>query len=130
MADADVEVVRRGFELYRAGDPAIADIAHPDIEVVPLAESLLTTDHAYRGQEEVARWALDLARQGFRVELDDMRDLDTAVLVRGTVIAEPEGGQRWAARAAWLVGCRDGKIAWLRAYHSEEQALAALPTRG
>lgn len=130
MSAEDLDLVKRGFELYRARDPAIAALADPDIEVRPLAQNLLTADGAYRGPEAVGKWAMELVELGFRVELEDARDLGGHVLVTGVIVAEHPDRPKAAARAAWLVTCRDGKIAMVRTFHGEDEALAAANFEG
>jgi hypothetical protein len=130
MSQEDVALVKRGFELYRNADPAIAEIAHPDIEVFPLAQNLLTADSPYSGREAVALWAVELAEQGFRVELEELRDLGDNVLATGVIVAEAPGRPRAAARAAWLVNCHDGQVVRIQTFHSEEEAFKAANVEG
>ena len=126
MPESDLDVVRRGFDLYAAGDPAIGDIAHEDIEVTPLAPNLLTHDRPYRGREEVGAWAVGLAQAGFRVVPREFRELGGgSVLVTGVIVAEQPGRPGSAARAVWVVEVLEGKVVKVHAHHSEEEALRA-----
>jgi ketosteroid isomerase-like protein len=132
MSADNVELVRRMFSLWNAGDvDGWLQCWHGDAEWV--SEPFAALDGAprtYRGHDGLRRFTSD-ALEGFadlgQVEHLDCRDLGDSVLVLGDYRAKAEeAGPEVTTPMAWLIEIRDGKIAGGRDFVDQGEALEAI----
>ena len=132
MAAGNVELVRRMFGLWNAGDiEGWLQCWHEDAEWV--SEPVAALDGAprtYRGHEGLRRFPAD-ALEGFadlgQVERLECREAGDAVLALGDyrVKAEAEGPEV-VTPMAWLLEIREGRIASGRDFMDQGAALHAI----
>ena len=127
MSQENVEIVRRVWEAWNAGDlDVITEFFTPETGFFPLRSQLEGV--GYRGPEGLREFARDAAEEWeyLRISLDEFRDLDDRVLVLGCFEARGRGsGMDIRFPVGWVVQLRDEKIIELRAYSDPQQALAA-----
>ena len=128
MSQENVEAVRRMFAAYsRADVEAVVATAAADIEVRPgLVGGLEGT--VYRGREGFRRFLTDVdaAWEEWRIEIEELRDLDDTVLALGQVRARAREGMALEAHAGWVCRMRGGKLADFRSFVSAGEALEAV----
>jgi ketosteroid isomerase-like protein len=131
MSQENVEIVRAMFASYTEGDvEAVISAAAVDIEVRPgLVGSLEGT--VYRGKEGFRRFLADVdaAWDEWRIEIEELRDLNDTVLALGRVRARARDGMSLEARSGWICRMRDEKVAELRSFTSRAEALEAVGLR-
>jgi ketosteroid isomerase-like protein len=131
MSQENVEVVRRMFELWNAGDVECwLQCWHGDAVWVsePFA-ALDGTARTYRGHRELRRFPVDVL-EGFadlgRIEEPRFRDVGNSVLVLADYRAKAQtGGPEVSTPMAWLLELRHGKITRGRDFLDQRQALKA-----
>ena len=131
MSQENVEVVRRDYEAFNAGDISRwLEGWHPNAEMHDLPT--LPDAKVYRGHTELRTWIESILEgaEYFRVVPERFIDGDDFVLV--PVQASAKG------RGAWLSGMtvemrfvhvfemKDGKVQCLRTYAAEDEALEAV----
>lgn len=122
MSDAET-LLRRWSDAINARDAdALLELAHPDIEMSTLQ---LGVRGSYKGREGVAEWMAELHEwdPGVRVRIERFRTLPSGrVAVFGTILIEGEPSSPYS-----LVGeVRDGKVALMRSFPSDEDTLEKL----
>ena len=124
--DSSVEIVRRAFAAYAAGDRArLIALVHPEAEIAPLSPDLSGTDGPYRGKRGAELWLEELARTGreFTGKLEEIRESGETVLALGRVQARrPASGFAFTQRVGWVLRTRDELIVFFRGYTSAEDA--------
>jgi uncharacterized protein len=127
MAAVDAETVRRGIDAYNRGDvEALIELSDPEITMVPVRA--LLEGGEYRGHEGVRRFIADMDEDwaSRQIEIDEIRDLDDAVLVLGTFAATGRSGNEVRYPLAWHSTYREGKLLRMQAYSDRDAALRAL----
>jgi ketosteroid isomerase-like protein len=131
MSRENVEVVRALFAAYATGEvEAVISAAAADIEIRPgLVGSLEGT--VYRGREGFGRFLADVdaAWEEWKIDIDELRDLNDTVLALGRVRARARDGMTLEAGAGWIFVMRDGKIASFRSFTTQAEALEAAGLR-
>ena len=116
-------LARRWAEAINKRDlDGLLPLAHEEIELYPLQFGV--SGH-YTGHDGLAQWMRELTTNdlGHTARIDRLRELeDGRVALFGTVCAD---GQPLSAYAL-LVGIRDGKVAVMRSYLSDERTLELL----
>ena len=128
MSEADVELLRRGYQAFNRRDMAgLMAFLHPEAVWIP-SPSAWGAGRAYHGHDGVASLLEDLAREWeeFEVEPDEFRQVGDLVLVLGTVRARAKGGKEIRAATAWIWELREGRALRLQAYTDQSRALEAL----
>jgi ketosteroid isomerase-like protein len=126
MSQEDVEIVRRMYEAFHGGD-ADGALAYFDPEVV--------ADHSRRlgggighGPEELRRIITEWVGtwEGFREEIEEIRDLGSLVFVIATQHGRGKGsGVQVENHYALLYEVRGEKITWMATYPEPAEALEA-----
>jgi ketosteroid isomerase-like protein len=116
---ANVELVRRTYELFNARDPeGIVALMDPDGELYPYAIHERRAD-GYRGHEGLRQYVADVALlfETFRVDIEDIREAgDDVVVASGRLRGETHTGVTVDMAAAWLWTVRDGRLARMQAH--------------
>jgi len=129
MSQANVEIVREGFEAFNSGAIArILAFAHPDFEAIVPPELSAEPD-TYRGHDGIRRYF-----QSFQDAMDEIRFQpeqfwDAGESVVAAVRITAKGRQTAIAveqRIAQVWTIRDGKALRVRTYASLAEALAAV----
>jgi ketosteroid isomerase-like protein len=123
-----LELVRRAFS---QGDleATAANFWHPEIEYVE--DPKLPGASSYRGRDEVLRcWQGYLevlgAESDIAIEVEDVIDAGERIVALVRFRGETPGGEMPFDHAwGYVVGIRDGRIAFVRAYYEPSEALAA-----
>jgi uncharacterized protein len=127
MSQENVEIVRRGHEAFReAGEEAIFEYLHPDIDLTPVAE--LLDSETYHGHKGVRRYFQTMreAFGDFGWEPQEFVDLGDHVLAATRFFAEGRGSGipvEAMIYNVWTV--RRGKAVRVRGYLSRSDALEA-----
>ncbi len=131
MAD-EVSRILQNSKLFAAAfagddeDSFLTDLAD-DVEWVPIMAAL--EGRRYVGREGVRQWLADLRRdwEVFEPHQEEVRDLgEGAYLVLGRWRARGRGsGVALEQAAAWLHQWRDGRLARLQTFTSQDEALQA-----
>jgi ketosteroid isomerase-like protein len=125
MASENIEIVRRGLDAYNRRDvEGVIATAHPEVEFVPLG-SLLVGD-SYGGHEGIRRFMAEIAEEWDEIVIkdDEFREEDDRVLLLGEFQARGKAsGVEVRSPVAWIFDLRDGKVARMRAYSNQEEAL-------
>ena len=128
MSQANVEMVRAGYEAFNRGDieAALAPL-HPSIEWWPAADEPITAP--YRGHDGYRRLIAE-AREAvpdLQTEIEELFVVGDRVVVcvrfwgRGR-----DSGAPVEVRETHVARLRDGKITEVREYRNKEQALEAV----
>jgi ketosteroid isomerase-like protein len=128
MSQENIELVRRGYEVFNSGDfEAWLAMLSPDIEI---DERYLAPDAAvYRGHEGVRRWARvgsDAIRSPRFEVLRWFEGGDTVVTEVVTHVRGVGSGVETTARLAHALRIRDQKLVYVGSFSSVEQALEAV----
>ncbi len=132
MSAPDQRLLARAFDAFnRRDETVLLSLCHPDIEWIPMRSSL--EGHVYRGYAGVRQALSDVAAE-FEELRNDPRHFTEAgenrMVVSGRIVAkERAGGLRVDIPGAWLGEVRDGKLALMRAFPSEDAALEAARER-
>jgi ketosteroid isomerase-like protein len=129
MSEADLGLVRSmyaGFsELAGGADVASYVSAHytDEIEYLPVDEGA-----AVRGQQALIKWNERWFEpwEEFRAEVEELRELDGTILARVRVSGRGgESGMEVGQRIFHLIELRDGRIARMREFTDEAEAVKA-----
>jgi ketosteroid isomerase-like protein len=116
-------LVRRWSDAINARDAdALLELAHPEIELHTLQ---LGVRGRYTGREGVAEWMAELREwdPGHRVRIERVRTLPSGrIAVFGTILIEGEPSSPYSLVAE----VRDGRIAMMRSFPSDEETLDKL----
>jgi ketosteroid isomerase-like protein len=131
MTSEPVRIVSRAFDAFnRRDEAALLESCHPDIEWIPMRESV--HGRVYRGHDGVRDAIVDVSAEFEELRNDPRRwiELGHRIVVVGRIVAkERRGGLRVDIPGAWLCELRDGKVAYLRAFQDEESAAEAARAR-
>jgi ketosteroid isomerase-like protein len=127
MSQANVEIVRRGYEEFNRSKKLVADAFDPDVEW-HTAEDLpdSATHHGIAGVEKLfADWSGSF--EDFRAEIEETIDGGDEVVV---VVIELHGRIKGSDQEVLLPEThvwrlRDGKVFEIREYRTKAQALEA-----
>jgi ketosteroid isomerase-like protein len=130
----NVELIRRGYEtVARSGLGAMArlidDIADPEIEF--RAVGRLPDATPRRGREAMKEWFAQIMETiDFRVEGEEFIDAGDAVVVvtRQVAIGKASGAEA-TNRIVLVWGVREGKVSYVDAYRTTNEALEAVGSR-
>jgi uncharacterized protein len=135
MSKENVETVRRGYELYEAGDlEGVAGLISDNAELAD-AGGLGVADTAAgtrRGPEGFLRASEETleAFDDFRVETEEFIDAGEAVVVPVRISGRGRtSGAKLETRLAHLWMLRDGKVTHGEVYRTTEEALEAARKR-
>jgi ketosteroid isomerase-like protein len=131
MSGANVEVVRRAFEAWNAGDlDGVAELLTSETEFIPLRSQL--EGAPYRGPEGIRQYARDAAEEWefLRISPDEFHDLGDRVLMLGHFDARTRGsGMDVRFPVGWIARLSGGKLVHLRTYSDHREALEAAGLR-
>jgi uncharacterized protein len=129
VADADLEIVRRGFEAFNEGGvDALLPFVHPDFEVTTPPE-LASEPDTYRGHAGVRRYfdSFYEAMEEIRWDPRSFQEAGDRVVVEFTLRARGKTtGLDVAQDAVMVWSLRDGKAIGLELYATLEEALDAI----
>jgi ketosteroid isomerase-like protein len=116
-------LVRRWSDAINTRDAdALLELAHPEIELHTLQ---LGVRGRYTGRDGVAEWMAELHEwdPGHRVRVERVRTLPSGrIAVFGTILIEGEPSSPYSLVAE----VRDGKVAMMRSFPSDEDTLEKL----
>jgi ketosteroid isomerase-like protein len=127
MSSENVELVRSMFEAYGRRDlPAIRALVHSDVEVRPGLVGGLE-GAVYRGPDGYIQFIedVDATFDGFRIEIQEIRDLGDTVVVLGHTWGRGREGIAVDAPGGWVLGVRDGQLHRFRSFNTWEETLEA-----
>ncbi len=129
----NIEVTRRGFEAYNAGDvEALAELLHPDVELH--ADSELINGGDYRGHEGFMRWNAEWteAWEQFTIEPRALETFGEHIILADThQVARGAGsGIDVEMDVYWLFQVADDKVVRMHLYASREHAVEAIEAWG
>jgi len=126
-AEERIELVRRGFEAWEAGDvQTVLDFFDPEVEVFT-AEELINAG-TYRGHDGFLRWA----QQWFEA-WEDFRNTPQEIVAAGDSHAVARVRQTGRGRGSgvevemtvgWTFDVRDGRAIYLALHPSFDEAMA------
>jgi ketosteroid isomerase-like protein len=135
MSEENVEIVRRGYELYAAGDlEGVAGLFSADAEIADagglgVAGTAAGTRHGPEGFLRITEDVLE-AFEDYRVETEDFIEAGEAVVVPVRISGRGRAsGVEQEARVAHLWALRNGKVIRGQAYRTTEEALKAAGLR-
>ena len=127
MSQADIEMLRVGYEAFSRGDwDAAFAAAHPDIEFK--TADRVTNPGTYRGSEEVKRFFEDLFEPFEEVvaEPQEFFERGDLIVVFVLVRSRPKGSSAVVEnRIGHLWTMRDGKVVRFEIFPEREKALEA-----
>jgi len=132
MSRENVEVVQALFDAFSRRDVETASrLVDTESEVRP---GLVGGPEGvtYRGPAGLERWwaDIDAAWADFHIEPEEVRDLDSEVLVLGRAVARGRAsGIALDSPAGWVARVVDGKLRLFRSFNSHEEALEAVGLR-
>ena len=131
MSQADIEMLRVGYEAFSRGDWDVAfAAAHPDIEFK--TADRVTNPGTYRGAEEVKRFFEDLFEPFEEVvaEPEEFFERDSQIVVFVLVRSRPRGSSAVVEnRIGHLWTMRSGKALRCETFPRREDALEAAGLR-
>jgi ketosteroid isomerase-like protein len=130
MSQENVEIVRRAFEAFAAGDAeTLITLNHPDARWA-LGIAPMLGMQEIRGEDAVRRFLTEQVTEGwdeFSVQPLDFQDHGELVIVPVRMnLRTRSGGLRLDDNAVYVVTVHDGKIAELREYDTEAEAVEAV----
>ena len=132
MSEADVELARRAYAYWAAGDvDALIENATPDFEFIP-AIAASVDGGSVKGPSEFRRFWADLQEtwETFRIDLDEFRDFGDRVLGVGRLTAKGRGSELELDQPIYsVVRFREGKVARMQSFLDESAALEAAEGR-
>jgi ketosteroid isomerase-like protein len=129
VAGPNFDAAERLFAAFAARDlDALLELAHADLEFLPVTANLTTGGIPYRGHDGLARYMDDVASVWPELRLfpEEFREGEKEgyILVLGRVVARG-GGIILDRPTGWVFQMRDGRVARLRVYGTHEEALDA-----
>ena len=128
MSQENVEIVRRSFEAWNAGDVQAIRRFYAEDALVETIDGLTKLGEAYKGDDPVGRWFADVreAWDDAHWQIERIFDGEDVVvsLYRATGVGRMSGAE--VSRGfAGVYRIRDGKIASERVYLDLNEALEA-----
>jgi ketosteroid isomerase-like protein len=131
MSRENVEILRRAFEAWNAGDvEGILELITPETEFIPIRSVL--EGGSYRGPEGIRQFTRDAAEEWefLRILPDEFRDLGERVLMLGHFDGRGRGsGMDIRFPVGWVARLSGGKIVHICTYPDPQQALEAVGLR-
>jgi uncharacterized protein len=128
MSEANVELARRGYARWSAGDvEGMIELATPDFEFVP-AIAAGVEGGSVTGPDEFRRFFMGLNEtwETFRIEADEFRDLGDRVMTSGRLIAKGRGSEVELDHPIYsIIWIRDGRFARMQSFLDQDSAEAA-----
>jgi ketosteroid isomerase-like protein len=128
MSEANVDLVRRGFESLREGDfETLLPLIHPEFEATTPA-ALAAEPDTYRGQDGVRRYFESFydAMDRVRFEADEFIEVGELVVVPMTLLARGRTtGIETAQRIVLVWEVKDGLAYRANVYATLEEAMEA-----
>jgi hypothetical protein len=131
MSEENVEIVRRGYELYAAGDlEGVTALFAPDAELADtgglgLADTAAGTRHGPKGFLRATEEVLE-AFEDYRVETKDFIEAGEAVVVPVRISGRGRtSGAKLETHLAHLWVLRNGKVIRGEVYRTTDEALEA-----
>ena len=126
MTEADVELVRSGFDLFaQDGLEAILRLMDPEIELLTPANPDIQRGIGHDGVRRTMNGLLEMFEY-WTVEALEFEDLGDHVVVSVCQYARGRGsGVTVEAKSAWLFKMRDGKAVRLSLHPDKTEAIAA-----
>lgn len=124
----DLAVIRRVFSAFARRDlERVRELLDPEVEFMAPTAEMAHGGEPYRGVEGVYEYFADVERvwDELRVRPDEFRQVGDTVLVTGRVWGRT-GGQITDSSAGWHWRLREGKVVYIRAFRSAEQAVREL----
>src|SRR3954447_5304924 len=120
MSASDVEVFRRFYEAWSAGDlDAALGCADPDVIVQPL-HGMMFSRPEYHGFDGLSQWYAEMNAPFDRFEIEVEHVWPTSDGVVGVLhLIGRRGGEAFDARVGSVVRMRDGRIVSLHAREAE-----------
>ncbi len=106
--------------------PAFLELIDPDVEWVPL-RAMLDGD-VYRGHDGIRRFMADMDEdmEQMTVRVDKSLEVGGHVVLYGAIVGKGRGsGMELEFPLGWVIGVRDERVNYLRAYTEREDALRA-----
>jgi ketosteroid isomerase-like protein len=134
MSQENVEIVRRGYELYAAGDlDGVAALFSADAEAgaggLGVAGTAAGTRYGPEGFLRATEEAVE-AFEDYRTEAEDFIDAGAAVVVPVVITGRGRAsGANMEMRLAHLWALRNGKVIRGEVYRTREEALEAAGLR-
>jgi ketosteroid isomerase-like protein len=125
----NLELTRRGFEAYNAGDyEGVVALLHPDVELY--ADDELLNGGSFRGHDGFIQWSAEWleAWDEFRIEPRSIATIgEHAILVDTHQIARGAGsGIDVEMDVFWAFEAQDGKLQRMHLYAARQRALDAI----
>jgi ketosteroid isomerase-like protein len=128
MSEANVELARRGYARWSAGDvDGMIEMITPDFEFVPAIAGTVEGG-TVKGPDEARRFftGLNETWETFQIEADEFRDLGDRVLSSGRLIAKGRGSEVELDHPFYsVVWIRDGRFARMQSFLEQDAAEAA-----
>jgi ketosteroid isomerase-like protein len=128
MSEANVELARRGYARWSAGDvEGMIELITPDFEFVP-AIAASVEGGAVKGPDEARRFFLGLNEtwETFRIYADEFRDLGDRVMSSGRLIAKGRGSEVELDHPFYsVIWFCDGRFARMQSFLDQDSAEAA-----
>ena len=129
-----MKTVRAVFEAINNRDVDQLVPLYTDDAVVDMSEAIGPENDVYRGTEAAATWWRDSLEQweSFLWELESFTELppDTVVTATRVDARGRASGIEMTARIGQLWRVRDGRVAYVKMFQTEEEALAAAGAGG
>ena len=130
MSEENVDLLRRGFDLFARGEiDALLELLHDDAEWAPGIAPILGVESLH-GKEQIRRFFTKDLYEGFdsfHAEPQSMQDFGDEILVESRYAGRGESSGLEMDQVYWSVyWIRDGKLAAFRDYETREQALDAI----
>jgi ketosteroid isomerase-like protein len=133
MSEETLELFRRAVEAFNQRDlDRMEELTTRDFEFSPYLATLIEAT-TYRGLEGLHRYFedADAAWERIVVRLDDVREIRSGVIYSSGELHGKgrASGMEVRVPLAWISEIREGKLASLRSYESEAEALEAAALR-
>jgi uncharacterized protein len=128
MSEADIEMLRSGYEAFSRGDwEAALASAHPDLEMK--TADRVTSPGTYRGVAVVTRFLQDFLEpfEEILIEPEEFFEKDDRIVALVRIRLRPRGSSAVVQnRIGHLWTVRDGKVVGLEIFPEREKALDAV----
>ena len=129
MSDAPLDLARRGYACWTAGDiEGMLELSTPDFEFVP-AIAATVEGGSIKGHDEFRRFFADLDEtwETFRIRTDEFREAGGRVMSIGRLTAKGRGSELELDQPIYTVlWFRGDRVARMQSFLDESAARAAL----
>jgi ketosteroid isomerase-like protein len=127
MSEANVELARRGYALWAAGDlDGTLELSTSDFEFVP-AIAAAVEGGSVKGPDAVRRFFAELEEtwEIFRIEMDEFQEVGDRVIATGRLTAKGRGSELELDHPMYsVVWFREGKLARMQSFLDRDAAEA------